>query len=303
MQICMNIMDWNQARAFCATAQHGTLSAAARELNLTQPTLSRQVAALEQSLNVSLFERVGKRLVLTEQGAALLPLARKMSDAAQEMTLIAAGQSSSMEGIVTISAADSVATHLLPSIFKEMRHQAPSISIEIIVTNSLSDLLRREADIAIRHIRPETDELIAQLLGYGYGGFYASLDWLSHNPEPVYPKDLANLAFIGFDKMMHFNAYLEEMGISVQKRDVHFFCDNTIVTHELVAQGLGIGVLMTLVADKCPQIRRVLTGVPPIEFPFWLATHRELNTNKKIRFVKDFLAKAIHKQLKNQPSH
>jgi len=160
----MDNLDWNQLKAFLQTAQTGSLSAAARKLGLTQPTLSRQVACIEQQMGVTLFERVGKAMVLTPTGLDLLEHARAMGTAAEALGLAASGRSQAVGGVVSVSATDVVATHLLPPILQRLRAQAPGIAVEVISSNALSDLQRREADIAIRHVQPEQPELIARLV-------------------------------------------------------------------------------------------------------------------------------------------
>jgi DNA-binding transcriptional LysR family regulator len=171
----MDQMDWNLARAFCATADAGSLSAAARQLGLTQPTLSRQVAALEAALGVTLFERIGKRLALTDTGLGLVEHARAMALAADAMALAAAGKSQDVSGRVTISATDAVSAYLLPGLVARIRAKAPQITLVIVASDSISDIRRREADIAIRHVRPTEPELIARLVGEMTANFYARL--------------------------------------------------------------------------------------------------------------------------------
>ena len=157
-------LDWNLARAFLATAERGSLSAAARQLGLTQPTLSRQVAALEAELDVTLFERIGKRLVLTETGENLLDHVRAMGEAAAAMTIAASGRGLAIEGRVRVSASDAYSAYIMPEIVERIRREAPQITLVIVSSNALSDLHRREADIAIRHVRPEADGLIGRLV-------------------------------------------------------------------------------------------------------------------------------------------
>ena len=159
--------DWNQARAFLATAEHGSLSAAARELGQTQPTLGRQVAALEEDLGVALFDRAGRGLILTDAGRELLMHVRDMAEAAARIPLTASGQSQALRGTVSIPASDIFSTLLLPPIIADLARSAPEIDIELIAANELRDLSRREADIALRHVRPTEPHLTARLLGEG----------------------------------------------------------------------------------------------------------------------------------------
>ena len=137
----MNLIDWNQLRAFLAAAEAGSLSAAARQLGLSQPTLSRQVAAIESRLGVTLFERVGKTMQLTVAGLDLLEHARAMGAAADALSLAASGQAQAVEGVVTVSASDVVAACLLPPMVRQLRHSAPGIALELVPSNAFSGLL------------------------------------------------------------------------------------------------------------------------------------------------------------------
>lgn len=193
----MDKLDWNQLRAFLETAETGSLSAAARKLGLTQPTLSRQVAAIEQRMGVTLFERVGKAMALTPTGLDLLEHARAMGAAAQALGVAASGRSQAVGGVVSVSASDAVASYLLPPLVRRLREQEPGISIEVIASNAFSDLLRREADIAIRHAKPEQPELIARLIRDASACFYASEDWVRTHGHPRSAEEAAALPFVG----------------------------------------------------------------------------------------------------------
>ena len=166
MHICMDwrsiTFDWNRARAFLVTAEEGSLSAAARALGMTQPTLSRQVSALEQELGVALFERVGRGFELTPTGQSLIEHVRAMGDAASYLSLAASGKSESLDGNICITAPESTAVFILPPIIQRLRKAEPGIAIELLASSKVSDLKRREADIAIRAFRPTELDLIAK---------------------------------------------------------------------------------------------------------------------------------------------
>jgi len=289
----MNMMDWNQARAFRATAASGSLSAAARELGLTQPTLSRQVAALEENLGITLFERVGKRLELTDAGRELLAHATRMSAAADAMELAATGKSETVEGFVSISATDGISHYLLPPALARIRQAAPGLRIEVVVSNSLSDLRRREADIAIRHVRPSEPELFARLLRQAMAGFYASRKWVAENGLPRVPKDVIGAPIIGFDRDDRFAGHLRQMGFTVEASTFPVICDNSLIVTELARRGFGIAIMMKEIAGTIDDLVEILDQVPTIEFPIWLVTHRELHTSRKIRLVYDILAEEL----------
>ena len=285
--------DWNQTRGFLATAETGSLSAAARKLGLTQPTLSRQVAALEEELGVTLFERVGKRLEMTETGLELLEHAKKMGAAADSIALSATGRSETVDGLVSISASDGIAVHILPPILKRVRAEAPQIQIEIIASNELSDLRRREADIAIRHVRPEEPELIAKLVREAKASFYASRDWVALNGMPRSAKDVTDMDFIGFDRDDRYKVHLEALGLPVAAVNFPLISENSMVAWEMAKRGLGISVMMDDIATNDPDIVPVLGELSPIVFPIWLVTHRELHTSRRFRIVFDILAEEL----------
>ncbi len=285
--------DWNQARAFLATAEEGSLSAAARALGQTQPTLGRQVTALEQELGVVLFERIGRNLALTPSGLELLDHVRAMGEAAGRISMTASGQSQSIEGQVCISASDATAAYLLPAAIKRLRKRAPKIEIEVVSSNALSDLRRREADIAIRHVRPEQPDLIAKLVREAHAYLYASPEYLDAKGRPATAEDLTACDFIGFGQPDRLIAALSGQGLKLSRRNFTAGSESGVVAWELVKQGLGIGIMSEEIAALTPEIERVLPDLPPFKFPIWLTTHRELKSSRRIRVVFDLLDEVL----------
>lgn len=290
----MNNLDWNQLKAFLETAETGSLSAAARKLGLTQPTLSRQVAAIEQRMGVTLFERVGKRMVLTSTGMDLLEHARAMGAAAEALGLAATGRSQAVGGVVSVSASDVVAAVLLPPLVKQLREREPGIAVEVIPSNALSDLLRREADIAVRHVKPDQPELIARFIREATAHFYASKAWVKTHGHPRTADDAAHLPFVGSDRQGRYLAYLRAHGLNLSEANFSCYADHTVTHWALVQQGLGIGAMMEEIARDMPGLVRVLDDLPPVRFPVWLVTHRELRTSRRIRVVFEALAEGLH---------
>lgn len=289
----MDQLDWNQLKAFLQTAETGSLSAAARKLGLTQPTLSRQVAAIERQMGVTLFERVGKAMVLTPTGLDLLEHARAMGTAAEALGLAASGRSQAVGGVVTVSATDAIAAYLLPPILQQLHAQEPSIAVEIVASNAVSDLLRREADIAIRHVQPEQPDLIARLVRQAQAGFYASEVWVRTHGHPRTAEDATRAVFVGSDRNGQYLAYLRHRGLNLSESQFSCYADQTALHWELVRQGLGIGATMDEIANKTPGVVRVLDDVPPLRFPIWLVSHRELRTARRIRVVFEALAQGL----------
>lgn len=289
----MQPLDWNQLRAFLETADTGSLSAAARKLGLTQPTLSRQVAAIEESMGVTLFERVGKAMVLTSTGLDLLEHARAMGSAADALSLAATGRSQAVGGVVSVSATDIMASRILPPLVKRLREKAPGIATEVITTDSLSDLQRREADIAIRHVKPEQPDLIARFVRELTAHFYASESWVKTHGHPRTASDAANVAFIGADRNSQYLGMLQYQGLPVTEDNFSCYAHHSVVQWSLAREGLGVAAMADDVALATPGMVRVFDDIPPFRFPIWLVSHRELRTSRSIRVVFDELAQGL----------
>ena len=288
--------DWNQARAFLATVEEGSLSAAARVLKQTQPTLSRQVAALEEDLGVTLFERVGRSLVPTAVGLELLDHVRGMAEAATRVSLSASGQSQAIEGTVTITASDGLSAFQLPPILKRLRAEAPGIKVELVVSNDIRDLRLREADIAIRHVRPDHPDLIAKRLRDSTGHLYAMPAYLDRAGRPATLADLSNHDILGHGDDARMAEFLADFGVTLTARNFVLSADNGLVVLELMKQGLGISALSREMAATVPDLEPVLPDQLIVPIPVWLVTHRELHTSRRIRIVFDLLAAMLGPQ-------
>lgn len=286
--------DWNRARAFLATAEEGSLSAAARALGMTQPTLGRQVDALEEELGVALFERVGRGLTLTPGGLELLEHARAMGAAANRVSFAASGQSQSVEGLITITASEVMAAFVLPPILARLRQSHPGLEIKIVASTAIRDLRRREADIAIRSGKPTDPELIATRLRDTPARLYATPGYLRRIGRPKTQADLSRADFIGFsDDGDRFLDGMNAMGFTLTRKNIPIHTANHLVLWELVKQGLGIGVIIDEVGDAEPLVERVLPSLPPIPVPTWLVAHREVQTSRRVRLVFDLLAEQL----------
>ncbi|MQX51945.1 LysR family transcriptional regulator [Alcanivorax sediminis] len=285
--------DWNRARAFLATAEEGSLSAAAKALDMSQPTLSRQVTALEEELGAILFERVGRGLTMTPTGLELLAYVKAMGEAASSLSLAATGRATSIEGEIIISASEVTAAYILPSILESLQQQYPGIQVSMVASNSASDLRRREADIAIRNFRPTEPNLIARKLGEFAATLYATPGYLKSLGNPLTPLELAHASFIGFSSGNEaFIQALNAHDIPLQDSNFAARSDSHVVQWEMVKRGIGIGVMPVELGHAEPKVKRVL---PETLFrgDVWLASHRELRTNLRVRIVYDFLANAL----------
>lgn len=297
MHICMDWrsvdFDWNRARAFLVTAEEGSFSAAARALGMSQPTVGRQVAALEQELEVTLFERVGAGLELTGAGLDLLEHVRVMGKAASLMALAATGRAETIEGNVCISASEINAVYMLPPIIERIRRAHPGVSIEIVASNNASDLRRREADIALRNFRPSQPDLFARKMPDRRARLYATRDYLKSIGDPQTPAELARGTFLGFDRTDALINGLNALGLPLTAEHFAIISENQLVQWALARRGLGIGVMLEEVGDAEPGMARALDALPPFPVPMWLTSHRELKTSRRIRAVYELLAEGL----------
>jgi DNA-binding transcriptional LysR family regulator len=285
--------DWNRARAFLVTAEEGSLSAAARALGMAQPTLGRQVDALEQELGVVLFERAGRGLVLTPSGLELLDHVRAMGEAAGRMSLTASGRAQDIEGNVCISASEVDCAFRLPPIIARLRREQPGILVEVIASNAVSDLIRREADIAIRNFRPTQPDLITRKVREIRAGLYASPEYLARIGNPKTPDDLNEAEFIGFDNTDALINALNTRGLKLTPRNFPVLTLDHLVQWEMVKSGIGIGIMPEDIADLEPRVRRVVSSMGAFTAEMWLTAHREVHTSRRVRLVYDLLVQEL----------
>lgn len=289
--------DWNRARAFLVTAEEGSLSAAARALGMAQPTLGRQVSALEEELGLALFERTGRGLELTPSGLELIDHVRAMGQAATRVSLAASGQSQEIAGRVSITASEIYAAFLLPPAIAELRDTAPGLEIEIVASNAVTDLRRREADIAIRNTEPKDPALIGQRIGFDTGWFYAAESYVARHGTPAGLDDLGGHSFIAMDSPDAMIAALAHFDITLSRDMLAIRSDNHLVHWELARQGVAIGIGPDFLGAASPGMQRLLPGHGPIRYPVWLVAHREVKSSRRIRLVWDILQHHLRTRL------
>jgi len=285
--------DWNRARAFLVVAEEGSFSAAARALGSTQPTIGRQIAALSEELGVVLFERSGRRLELTPTGLALVEHVRTMSEAAAHVSRVAAGQATSLDGRICIAASEILAAYVLPPLVAQIRATHPGIEIEIVASNEVNDLGRREADIAVRSFRPTEPDLISRKIGDGYAYLYASHGYLASIGNPSTPAELSSAVFVGFDRGEALISGLNALGLTLTQENFPWITADQHVQWALVKQGSAVGIMMSEIGDAEPLVCRALDSLPPIPIPMWLTSHREVRTSRRVRVVFDMLAEGL----------
>lgn len=286
--------DWSLVRSFLAVLDHGSLLGAAKAWRTSQPTLGRHIAELESQLGVVLFERTGRGLVPTATALKLADAARGMADGADRLARTLTGAQAKNTGTVRITASTPVAVQILPPILSRMRQALPDIQVELVASNTVSNLLRREADIAVRMVRPEQGTLVAKRIGDVAVGAFAHRAYLARHSPIRQPLDLVGHELIGSDTDIAILEGFKAMGFAASKDLFAFRTDDFIVQWQAVRAGLGIGFVASYMARTDADVVQVLPDVlriPPL--PMWLAVHREIRTSKLIRSVYDFLADAL----------
>ncbi|WP_226781995.1 LysR family transcriptional regulator [Oceaniglobus trochenteri] len=286
-------LDWSLIQAFVAVADTGSLSAAARALSSSQPTVGRQVRMLETRLGTSLFNRQPRGMALSAAGLALIEPARAMQDAAGRMALVAAGSAETMAGTVRITASEFTAHHHLPPIVAQIRLRHPEITVEIVANDSSQNLLFREADIALRMYRPDQLEMVAHHLGDLALGLYATPGYLDRRGRPATLEDMQQHDLIGYDRSELIIRGMQSYGWMVSRDDFPIRCDHHTVYWELIRAGCGIGFAQTSVARHDPKVERILPGLPLPGLPLWLTAHEALRRTPRVAAVWDMLVEGL----------
>ncbi len=288
-------LDWSLVQVFLAVAETGSLSAAARKTGQSQPTVGRQIKAVEAALGLPLFIRQSRGLALNESGARLLAHAQIMQNAAAQITLEAAGQSRSLEGEVRITASVLISHHYLPKILADIHTAEPNIELVLLPNDATENLLFREADIAIRLYRPTQEDIIAKKLGAFSMGLFAHRDYLKKRGTPQSLQDFGDHDFVGFDQSTRIIDAMKKLGISTKRQTFKIRCDQQANYWELVRAGCGIGPTQTRLALQDSNIVQVLPQARIDPLPVWLAAPNALRNTPRIRIVYDMLAKALQK--------
>lgn len=285
--------DWTLVRSFLAVLDAGSLMGAARALNAQQPTLSRHIAELESQLGAPLFERTGRGVTPTAAALAIANAARAMHDGAVDLLGALARQQDSVQGTVRLTASQMVAAWLLPPVLAALQRAEPGIQIELAVSNGVDNLLRREADIAIRMVRPQQSSLVVRKLAELPVVACAHTDYLRRAGTPQELGDLLRHTLIGLDHDETILRGAARLGLSLRPEHFAYRTDDHVAGGQLIAAGVGIGFTARFAMCRWPGVVQVLPelSLPPL--PCWLAVHREIRGSQRVRRVFDVLAHEI----------
>lgn len=292
--------DWALWRSFSAVVANGSLSAAARELGISQPTVGRHIETLEADLGLTLFERTLSGLKPNSTALRLYDPVTRAQMALAEAAIMAEGAQDDLGGTVRITASVMISNYVLPALLVPIRQLYPGIALEIVPSDSSENLLLREADIAIRMFRPTQLELISRHLGDIAIGPVAHENYLARRGTPKTIEDLFAHDMIGFDRSDAIIAHARSFGLTLRRENFPLRSDDQAHLWELIRAGLGIGFAQVGLAQATPGLVALPIDLNIPVLPVWLTTHRELFTSHRIRAIYDALADGLATYVRNQ---
>ncbi len=289
----MSEFDWNLLRSFVAVAETGSLSAAARKIGSSQPTVGRHITELERELGVTLFRRGLGGYEITDTGATLLTHALTVREGVDRFSLHATGAEEGLSGTIRISASMVMATLVLPKILAAFSIEEPGIEIELVGSDTVDNLLRRDADIAIRMVTPSQEELVARKIADIPLAMCATQTYLERRGVPANPFDLLNHVMIGQDRDDAYIKGFSAFGANVDRHAFHFRSDNQVINWHAVLAGIGVGIAQAPLIAREPTLKTFLPDLPLPVLPMWLTMHKDVRHAPRIRRTADFLYTAL----------
>lgn len=290
--------DWALYRTFLAVLAEQSLSGAARVLGLTQPTVARHVDALEDALGRDLFLRSQRGLAPTEAALELKPYAESLAATAAALVRAAGSHGEAVRGTVRVSASEVVGIEVLPPILAALRARHPDLVVELALSDAVEDLLRRDADIAVRMVQPEQEALVARRLGSVALGFHARRDYLATRGTPTTWAAMEGHDLIGYDRETPaIRAMLKRSGWPLSA-SFAIRVDSTVAQLALIRAGAGIGICQVPLGRRDPALVRLLPDWS-LDLPVWLAMHEDLKSSPRCRAMFDGLAEGLSGYLRD----
>jgi DNA-binding transcriptional LysR family regulator len=286
-------IEWELYRSLLGVLREGSLSGAARVLGVAQPTVGRHIAALEAALGLVLFTRSQTGLLATEAALALQPHAQAMESTAAALERAAASIGDGVRGVVRVTASDVIGIEVLPPVLAALRERHPDLEIELSLSNDVADLLQREADIAVRMVRPSQDQLVARRIGAIDVGLFAHPDYLARHGTPATLEELAGHTLIGYDRITPLVRAALKRWPLLQRRSFALRTDSDVAQLALIRAGAGIGICQAPLARRAPALVRILPDAFNLPFETWITMHEDLRESPRCRATFDALAAAL----------
>ena len=285
--------SWELYRSFLAVMREGSLSGAARALGMTQPSLGRHMRELESALGAVLFARSPQGLTPTELAQELIPHAEAMASASAALRRAASAGRDEISGAVRISASVVIGAEVLPPILTAFRERHPGIVIELVMSNQTTDVLRRDADIAIRMVQPTQDALVARHVGRVMLGLFAHRRYLETYGRPTTLAELTGHALIGFDTELPYMRRIRPEGLPYTRENFALRTDDDLAALAALRAGFGIGIVQVNLARRDPQLVRLLPDELAVALETWVVMHEDLRQSLRVRRLFDYLGEAL----------
>ncbi len=282
--------DWALYRSFIAVLREGSLSAAAASLKLTQPTLGRHIDSLEATLETPLFTRSRMGLAPTDAALELLPHVETMEAAAAALMRTSSGEASETRGTVRLTSSEIMGAEVLPAMLARFHEQYPYIDIELNLDDRQQDLLRRDADVALRMARPTQTALVVRHVGDARVNLYAHETYLAKHPLPGSLPEIAGMAVIGYDDNSRILDLIRIGQFSVPPNTFTLRSDSELAQLALLRAGAGIGGAQAGIARRDPALVPVFHDQFEFTMEMWLAYHEDLRASRRVRLLVDFLS-------------
>ncbi len=286
-------VDWDDQRVFLAVLETGSLSGAARQLAVAQPTVRARLETLERALRTVLFTRSARGLVPTEQARALGDIARAMARASDAFVRAASALPGEVAGVVRLSVAEFVGVEVLPPMLARLRQRYPRLLVELVLSNALADLLDQEVDIAVRMSPPRQEALVARKVAAIPLGLFAHVDYLARRGQPATPEDLADHDLIGPDRAPADLSFVATHFPGLDPDRFVVRTDSHPAQLAAARAGLGIAIVQRPVGLADPVLRPVLPHLAFGHLDTWIVTHENLRDLPRVRAVFECLAEAF----------
>lgn len=295
-----NEPNWEWYRTFLKVLETGSLSAAGREMGLTQPTVGRHIDSLEAALALKLFTRTFEGFAPTDAALEMRPYAVGLASTAAALRRTASGHGSSVRGVVRVTASEVIGVEVLPPILAALHGDHPELIIEVVLSNKVDDLLHREADIAVRMVRPTQDALIARQIGGIEAGLYAHERYLARRGVPTSMAELSSHAIIGYDQGNAFIRKFQEQYPQLSRSALAFRADSDLAQLGAIRAGFGIGVCQAALANRDTALIRVLKSAFSLKMDTWIAMHEDLRESPRCAVTFAALAAGLSEHMQRQ---
>jgi len=294
-------LDWDHYRTFLAILQEGSQSGAARALGLTQPTVGRHLDALELAAGKPLFLRSYQGLLPTETALSMRAYAETMAASAAALARAASGDGDSPEGTVRISASEVIGLEVLPPILTRLQQAYPRLAIELSLSDAVEDLLKQQADIAVRMVEPTQEALVNRRIGGIPIGLYAHRSYLERHGTPETLEDLASHRLIGFDHQLAYVREALKKYPAFAALDFQFRTDSNVAQLAMIRAGGGIGMCQKALGARDPELVPLLSDQLDVKLMTFLVMHENLRMVPRCRVAFDALAEGLLSHLAATP--